>query len=194
MKIDDKHLIFGQCLGLAPLLIFSNTLFHAVLLGGIMAAVLIISSLLFSFIKTHINKNFRLLFMAFTVASLVTIAQLLLAAYFPTWESSAGILLALIAGNCLVYGLLEQESSTKTALLTSASFFVLLFALASIRQLLGAPQFLGIGFFIQPAGGLLLLAGAFALLQWYWHKQQQSKVTPLIDSLSRRQRVTGRIA
>lgn len=194
MKISDRHLILAQCLGLCPLLIMSNSFLHALVLGSLMAAILVASSLIFYAIKTHIAHNFRLIFMAFTVASLVTLAQLLFAAYLSEWSLSMGILLPLIAGNCLVYGLLEQENSIKTATFTALSFFVLVLALTGIRQLLGAPQWLGISFFIQPAGGLLLLAPIFAIAQYYWHKQQQAKVTPLIDSLSRRQRVTGRIA
>lgn len=194
--MNNNNYIFTQTLGLAPLLIMSSSLEQAILMASFTALVLVLSAAAYALIKTSLAHHMRLLVMAATVASFVTLLQLSLQAFYPDWALSMGLLLPLIASHSLIYGVLEQSDSRtaliKNSLVASALFFIAIISLALIRLALGSTNFANIPFFLLPAGALLSFAGLIALYNAW--QQRHDKTTVLIDSQTRRQRVTGRIA
>lgn len=194
--MNNSNRIFTQTLGLAPLLIMSNSLEHALLMASFTALVLLLSAAAYALIQNSLAHHLRLIFMAATVASLVTLLQLSLQTFRAEWAISMGLLLPLIASHSLIYGVLEQSESRSTlfknSFTASALFFVAIMSLALIRQVLGSSSFADIPFFLLPAGALLSFAGLIALYN-VW-QQRHDKTIVLIDSQTRRQRVTGRIA
>jgi electron transport complex protein RnfE len=165
--------VFIIVLGLCPTLAVSTSVKNAIGMGLAATFVLVFSNTIISIIRKIIPVRIRIPCFIVIIASFVTIVELLMAAYFPALSKALGIFVPLIVVNCIILGRAEAFAS-KNGIISSfldglgmgVGFSIALILIASIREVLGAGQFLGfsilgdiepVRMMVQPAGALLTL-------------------------------------
>ena len=178
--------VFMLILGLCPVLAVSTTVKNAIGMGLAATFVLVFSNTIISCIRKIVPDKIRIPCFIVVIASFVTIVELLMAAYFPTLSKNLGIFVPLIVVNCIILGRAEAFAS-KNRILPSffdglgmgIGFTIALIIIASIREVLGAGEFLGISIFkniepirmmIQPAGALITLGILIGLINFFKSK------------------------
>jgi electron transport complex protein RnfE len=166
--------IFRQMLGMCPTLAVTNAVINGLAMGLATSFVLIFSSFLISLIKKFIPNQVRIASYIVVIASFVTIADRVLAAYFWNISKALGPFVPLIVVNCIILGRAEAFASKNTvgrsvidALGMSAGFIMALLVLSSIREILGSGTFLGqqvLGAWFEPWIIMVLPAGGFITL------------------------------
>jgi electron transport complex protein RnfE len=170
----QENPIFRQMLGMCPTLAVTNAVINGIAMGVATAFVLIFSSFVISLIKKLIPNQVRIATYIVIIASFVTIADRVLAAYFPPISKSLGPFVPLIVVNCIILGRAEAFASKNSpgrsvidALGMSAGFIIALLILSSIREVLGSGTFLGykvMGAWFEPWVIMVLPPGAFITL------------------------------
>jgi len=170
----DENPVFRQLLGLCPTLAVTNAVINGFAMGMATTFVLIFSSLVVSSIKKLIPSQVRIASYIVIIATFVTLADRLLAAFFPPISKSLGPYVPLIVVNCIILGRQEAFSSKNTigrslidALGMSAGFVLALLILSAIREILGMGTFLGyqvMGPWFKPWIIMILPPGAFITL------------------------------
>jgi len=166
--------IFRQLLGMCPTLAVTNAVINGLAMGLATAFVLVLSSLVVSFIKKIIPSQVRIASYIVIIATFVTVADRFLAAFLPPISKNLGPYVPLIVVNCIILGRQEAFSSKNTvrrslidALGMSLGFIIALLVLSSIREILGSGTFLGhqvLGSWFEPWIIMVLPPGAFITL------------------------------
>lgn len=154
-----------QLLGLCPLLAVSNNLVTALSLGLATLFVLTMSNLSVSAIRNIVRPEIRIPVFVMVIASLVTLVELVMNAYFQTLYDILGIFLPIITTNCAIIGRAEAFASKNRVgpalidgFMMGMGFLLVLVVLGGAREIL-AQGTLG--------QGLHLLFGAsFEGLYW----------------------------
>lgn len=154
-----------QLLGLCPLLAVSNNLVTALSLGLATLFVLTMSNLSVSAIRNVVRPEIRIPVFVMVIASLVTLVELVMNAYFQTLYDILGIFLPIITTNCAIIGRAEAFASKNRVgpalidgFMMGMGFLLVLVVLGGAREIL-AQGTLG--------QGLHLLFGAsFEGLYW----------------------------
>ncbi|MBN1222310.1 MAG: electron transport complex subunit RsxE [Candidatus Aminicenantes bacterium] len=170
----EENPVFRQLLGMCPTLAVTNAVINGIAMGLATGFVLIFSSLVVAAIKKLIPSQVRMASYIVIIASFVTIADRVLAAFFPPISKALGPYVPLIVVNCIILGRQEAFSSRNSvgrslmdALGMSSGFILALLILSSIREILGAGTYLGfqvMGSWFKPWIIMLLPAGAFISL------------------------------
>ncbi len=133
-----------QLLGLCPLLAISTTFFNALGLGLATIFVLTGSNLAVSLMRRFIPADIRIPIFVVIIASLVTIVELLMNAFFHDLYRVLGIFIPLIVTNCVIIGRVESFASKNSVpmaladgLFMGIGFAFVLVTLGSIREILG---------------------------------------------------------
>lgn len=171
---------FVLMLGMCPTLAVTTSATNAIGMGISTTVVLVVSNLIISALRKFIPDKVRMPYFIVVVASMVTIVELVLKAYFPAINDALGIYIPLIVVNCIIFGRVEAYAAKNKV---GVSFFdgigmglgftVALFLIGGFRELLGAGTILGfqimpqsiepISLFVQPPGAFLVLAMLTAL-------------------------------
>jgi electron transport complex protein RnfE len=141
-------------------------------MGVATMAVLIMSNIVISLIKSLIPDKVRIPAFIVVIASFVTIIEMLMQAYLPSLYSALGVFIPLIVVNCIILGRAEAFAS-KNGVLDSAldgigiglGFTLSLTVIGAVREMLGAGAIFGYTFadgvmpllFILAPGGFLVL-------------------------------------
>jgi electron transport complex protein RnfE len=170
----DENPVFRQLLGMCPVLAVTNAVIYGIAMGLAASFVLILSSLVVASIKNLIPSQVRIASYIVVIATFVTVADRVMAAFFPPISKALGPYVPLIVVNCIILGRQEAFSSRNSvgralidALGMSAGFILALLVLSSIREILGAGTFLGyqvMGPWFKPWIIMILPAGAFITL------------------------------
>jgi electron transport complex protein RnfE len=170
----NENPVFRQLLGMCPTLAVTNAVINGVAMGLATTFVLVLSSLVVSSIKKLIPNQVRIASYIVIIATFVTVADRVMAAFFPPISKSLGPYVPLIVVNCIILGRQEAFSSKKSvgrslidALGMSAGFVIALLVLSSIREILGSGTFLGaqvMGTWFEPWIIMVLPPGAFIAL------------------------------
>ena len=165
---------FILMLGMCPTLAVTTSASNGVGMGASTMAVLIISNLIISLVRKIIPDDVRLPAYIVIVASLVTVTELLMEAYFPTIYEALGIYIPLIVVNCIILGRAEAYASKNPPFLSAMDgvgmglgFTLALLLLGAIRELLGAGTVFGITImpgFYTPISMMIKAPGAFLVL------------------------------
>ena len=138
-----------QLLGLCPLLAVSSSAINALGLALATIIVMVLSSIIISILRKLILKEVRIPLYVVLIATLVTIVSFEIQAYYPNLYESLGIYLSLIVTNCIIMGRAEAFAgrhdpirAAVDALSCGIGFGLVLFALGSIREIIGAGTFL----------------------------------------------------
>ena len=163
---------FVLILGMCPTLGVTSSAINGMGMGVATMAVLIMSNIVISLIKSLIPDKVRIPAFIVVIASFVTIIEMLMQAYLPSLYSALGVFIPLIVVNCIILGRAEAFAS-KNGVVDSAldgigiglGFTLSLTVLGAVREVLGAGSIFGYTFadgvmpllFILAPGGFLVL-------------------------------------
>lgn len=166
--------IFIIVLGLCPTLAVTNTSINGLAMGLATLFVLISSEIIISLFKTHIPHRVRIPCYIVIIATFVTIADMVLAAYFSDLHQVLGLFIPLIVVNCLILGRNEafaSKNSTRRSIADALGmgfgFTWALTFLGSVREFLGFGSIFHIeilGEWFTPWIIMILPSGAFITL------------------------------
>jgi electron transport complex protein RnfE len=183
--------VFVQVLGMCPMLAVTNSAVNALAMGGATFFVLVASSFLVSSLKSWIPKQVRISTYIIVIATFVTVTDFTLEALVPTIHKELGAFIPLIVANCMILGRQEAFASRNSvrlavvdALGMASGFLFALFALGSVREILGEGALFGVPLFgphfepwvimILPPGGFLTLG--LLLLFFNWVKERKDRL------------------
>lgn len=170
-------LVLGTC----PTLAMSTSIISALAMGLAATAVLVCSNMAISALRKIIPDTVRIPCYIVIIAAFVTVVQLLMEAFLPSFYEMMGAYLALIVVNCIILGRAEMFAR-KNGVIDSAldglgmglGFLVALLAMATIREVLGAGSFAGIEIpfmehvkipiLVQAPGGFLVFGILIAIM------------------------------
>ena len=163
---------FVLILGMCPTLGVTSSAINGMGMGVATMAVLIMSNIVISLIKSLIPDKVRIPAFIVVIASFVTIIEMLMQAYLPSLYSALGVFIPLIVVNCIILGRAEAFAS-KNGVLDSAldgigiglGFTLSLTVIGAVREILGAGSIFGytfadgvmpLLFILAPCGFLVL--------------------------------------
>jgi electron transport complex protein RnfE len=133
-----------QLLGLCPLLAVSNTVINGLGLGLATILTLVASNGLVSLLRKHIPDEARLPVFVLIIASIVTIIELSMNAWFHELYLILGIFIPLIVTNCAITGRAEAFASRNPigpalvdGLMMGIGFTAVLVLLGGMREVIG---------------------------------------------------------
>lgn len=161
-------------LGMCPTLAVTTQAKNGIGMGLATTFVLLGSNIVISALRKVIPDKVRIPAFIVIIASFVTFVGFILEGFLPELYDSLGIYLTLITVNCIIFGRAEMFAS-KNGVVSSAcdaigmglGFTLALFLMGSVREIIGAGQWMGINIpvlhdnpmllFIMPAGGFFTL-------------------------------------
>lgn len=161
-------------LGMCPTLAVTTQAKNGIGMGLATTFVLLGSNIVISALRKVIPDKVRIPSFIVIIASFVTLIGFLLEGFVPDLYDSLGIYLTLITVNCIIFGRAEMFAS-KNGVVSSAcdaigmgiGFTLALFLMGSVREIIGAGQWMGMDIpvlhdnpmllFIMPAGGFFTL-------------------------------------
>jgi electron transport complex protein RnfE len=170
-------LILGTC----PTLAMTKNASTALGMGISVLIVLLCSNVAISLLRKVIPETVRIPCYIVIIAGFVTIVEMIVHAFLPDLYSTMGVFLKLITVNCIILGRAEMFAS-KNGIGRSAldgigmgiGFTLAIFAIATLREVLGAGAFMGyeipvlsdyaIKFFVEAPGGMLAYGLAIAAI------------------------------
>ncbi len=172
--IWKENAVFKLLLGLCPVLAVTTSAENGLGMGLATTFVLVCSNAVVAMMRHLIPDKVRIPCFILIIASFVTVVQLTMEAYAYDLFQALGIFIPLIVCNCLILGRAEAFASkhpvtnaVADGLGMGAGFTLVLFILGSIRELVGAGEFLGFSIFgadYQPVILMILPPGAFITL------------------------------
>lgn len=186
--IIKENPTFVMLLGMCPTLGVTTSATNGLGMGLATLFVLILSNSIISIIKNIIPPMVRIPSYIVVIASIVTVMEMLMAAYLPTLHGSLGIFIPLIVVNCIILGRAEAFASKNNlwqsildAIGMGIGFTIGLTSLGIVREILGNGSIFGYSFisetatplllFIMPPGAFLALSGLIII----FNKLQRSK-------------------
>ncbi len=139
----QENPVFRLLLGMCPTLAVTAAVKPALTMGCCVIFVLVCSNIIVSLMRNLLKPHLRILMFTLTIATFVTIADLILKAFVPDMSETLGPYVPLIIVNCLIICRAEACAS-KNGLAVSVidafgmglGFTVTLCALAAVRELL----------------------------------------------------------
>ncbi len=178
-RIIISNPLFVLALGFCPALAVSTSVDNAIGMSVGVAFVLLGSNLIVSAIRKAVPNIVRIPVFIVVIATFVTVVNLVFHAYVPALYESLGIFLPLIVVNCIILGRAEAfasknpvTSSIADALGVAIGFFLALFIISFLRELLGTGSLslFGVDLFTLPVLGenpmtlFILPPGAFLIM------------------------------
>ena len=168
--------VFVMVLGMCPTLAVTVSAVNAISMGLATAFVLTCSCLLVSLMRKLVPKEVRIATYIVIIATFVTLVDYLIQAASLALYEALGAFIQLIVVNCIILGRAEAHASKNpplksvvNALGMGAGFTIGLFALGSVREILGAGKLFGVALFgghfqpwvvmVLPPGGFFVLGG-----------------------------------
>jgi electron transport complex protein RnfE len=194
----QENPVFAQVLGMCPTLAVTNSAVNALVMGVATCCVLVTASLLVSSLRRLIPRPVRISSYIIIIATFVTVIDVSLQALLPTIHKELGAFIPLIVVNCLILGRQEAFASrypvglaVLDAVGMASGFTLALFALGSVREILGSGSWLGVPLFgphfepwvimVLPPGGFLTLG--LLLLLFNWVKERKDRLVERLDAL-----------
>ena len=182
--------VFVQVLGMCPMLAVTNSAANALAMGLSTLFVLVGASLLVSSLRRWIPKQIRISTYVIIIATFVTATDFTLQALVPEIHKELGAFIPLIVVNCMILGRQEAFASKHSvrlalvdALGMASGFMLALFALGSVREILGDGALFGFPLFgpdfepwvimVLPPGGFLTLGLLLLLFSWVRERKQR---------------------
>lgn len=133
-----------QLLGLCPLLAVTNTTINGIGMGLATLITLVLSNSLVSAVRNVVRTEVRLPVFVLIIASIVTIIELCMKAWFYDLYLVLGIFIPLIVTNCSIIGRAEGFASKNTVLASALDgfmmglgFLIVLTLLGMLREIIG---------------------------------------------------------
>jgi electron transport complex protein RnfE len=193
--IFEMNPIFRLALSLCPALAVTSTVFNALGMGLCVMAVITANNVVVSLIKNFVNPKVRVPVFITIIATIVTLTQLILEAYFPAVNKELGLYLELVVVFAIILARAEVFAMKNPVLPSAidglgmgAGFALAMVLVGAVREVLGSGTFLG--FPVMPAsydgplimilapGAFLvigLMIGTFNIIGEYQDKQAEAK-------------------
>lgn len=172
--IISENPILVLALSLCPALAVTTTVLNALTMGLSVTFVISANNFVVSLTRKWVNPKVRVPIYITSIATIVTVVELLLKAYAPTMYSELGIYLELIVVFAIILARAEVFASKNKVLPSfvdglgmGMGFTVAMLAIGTIREILGSGTFLGIqvlGSWYHPMLIFILAPGAFILI------------------------------
>jgi len=166
--------VFVQVLGMCPTLAVTTSVVNGLGMGLATTFVVVSAATIASLANRVVPNQVRIPVYAVIIATFVTIADLVLKAFFPPLSASLGPYVPLIVVNCMIMGRIEAFATrNKTlpsivdALGMGTGFTLALMVLGGVREILGSGELFGaaiLGPGYTPMLIMILPAGAFIAL------------------------------
>jgi len=179
--ILSENPIFRLALSMCPAVGISTNVMNGILLGVAVLFVQVFSSCTISAIKNYIHPRIRIPTYTLTIATWVTVIDLVLAAYVPAAYKEMGIFVKLIVAFAIITMRLEMFAA-KNPLIPSfwdavgmgLGFLFGMVTLGAVREILGSGTLLGFDllgakpllFFILPAAGFFVVGFMMAIYNY----------------------------
>ena len=185
--IFKENPTFVLFLGLCPTLGVTTSAVDGIAMWDATLFVLILSNVIISMIKNLIPSKIRIPAYIMVIATLVTVLELSMKAYFPSLYEVLGIFIPLIVVNCIILGRAESYAS-KNSILNSMfdgignglGFTLSLTVIGSIREIIGSGKLFGLSMvdklfdpamiFILPPGAFITIGVLVAIINKYKQK------------------------
>ncbi len=161
-------------LGMCPTLAVTAAVKPALTMGLCVIFVLVCSNIMVSLMRGLLKPHVRILMFTLTIATFVTIADLILKAFLPEMSEALGPYVPLIIVNCIIIARAEGCASKNPIVLSiidalgmGVGFTLALCVLAGIRELLGTGRLFEIPVMPQsfvPWAAMSMSVGAFLTL------------------------------
>lgn len=175
--------VFVMVLGMCPTLAVTVSAFNALGMGLATVFVLVCSCVLISLLRNFVPKEVRIATYIVIIATFVTLVDYIIQAVSLALYEALGAFIQLIVVNCIILGRAEAHASKNppfrtvvNALGMGIGFSIGLFALGSVREILGAGKLFGIPLFgpdfqpwvvmVLPPGGFFVLGAWLLLFNW----------------------------
>lgn len=173
--------IFKLALSMCPAVGISTTVMNGVMLGIAVLFVQVFSSVTISIFKNMIHPRIRIPTYTLTIATWVTVIDLVLAAYMPEAYAKMGIFVKLIVAFAIITMRLEMFACKESVndsfwdgLGMGLGFMVGMIVIGFFRELLGSGMILGhdvlgfkpLLFFILPSAGFFVVGLMMAFFNW----------------------------
>ncbi len=136
--------VFTQLLGLSPVLAVSTSVVLGFALGVLTVLVFFFSAILIFYIQHLINDSWRFYIYLIVLATITTIAEIVLQIFWYQLYRDLGIYLPLICCNVILLMQLNKQDTfdslsrlVSTSSRTMGGFFIAILLLASLRELIG---------------------------------------------------------
>ncbi len=134
-----------QILGLCPLLAVTNSVVNGLALGMATLLTLVLSNTTVSLIRNYVRPEIRIPVFVLVIASIVTVIELAMHAYFHELYLILGIFIPLIVTNCNIIARAEAFASKNPVLpacfdglMMGLGFALVLVVLGALREMLGS--------------------------------------------------------
>jgi electron transport complex protein RnfE len=172
--IIAENPIFVLALSLCPALAVTSTAINSLTMGLSVMFVITANNTIVSITRKVVNPKVRVPVYITSVATIVTVVQLVLQAYAPLLYKALGIYLALIVVFAIILARAEVFASKNSVIPSffdglgmGCGFALALLAIGVVRELFGTGAIFGLqvfGSWYNPALIMILPAGAFILI------------------------------
>ncbi len=183
---------YRQLLGMCPTLAVTGLMQPAMTMAAATAFVLISANVMVSLIRGLLKPHLRILVFTLTIATFVTVADRVLAAYLWQMSKQLGPYVPLIIVNCLIISRCEICASKQDvwvafwdAIGMSLGFALGLASIATVREILGSGTWFGLrvmpegwvnwGIMALPPGAFLTLGVLLGITEWAIEKRAKRK-------------------
>lgn len=188
--ILSENPIFKLALSMCPAVGISTTVMNGLMLGIAVLFVQVFSSVTISIFKNVIHPRIRIPTYTLTIATWVTVIDLVLAAYLPEAYAKMGIFVKLIVAFAIITMRLEMfackepvKASFWDGLGMGLGFMVGMMVIGFFRELMGSGMILGYDvlgfkpllFFILPSAGFFVVGLMMAFFNWIEIYYKRSK-------------------
>ncbi len=191
--ILPENPVYRQLLGLCSTLAVTNGMEPAITMACSVGFVLICANVVISLIRNLLRPHLRIVIFTLTIATFVTIADRVLAAYMYQMSKTLGPYIPLIIVNCIIICRCEVCASKQSpfvaaadALGQSLGFGLALSSIAVVRELLGTGGLFGIQILpaawpdwvimVLPPGAFMTLGLLLGFVNWFGMRKSGGKI------------------
>jgi len=189
--IWKQNPVFVMVLGMCPTLAVTVSAMNALSMGLASTFVLVSSALLVSLVRNIVPAQVRIAAYILIIATFVTVVDYAIQAISLAVYDALGAFIQLIVVNCIILGRAEAHAAKNppvraviNAVGMGIGFTIGLFALGSVREILGAGKLFGIALFgpdfqpwvvmVLPPGGFFVLGSWLLLFNWLKNRKASS--------------------
>ncbi|HAJ78463.1 MAG TPA: electron transport complex subunit RsxE [Fibrobacteres bacterium] len=172
--IYDENPILRLALSLCPALAVTSTTLNALVMGLSVLFVITVNNVTVSLFRKQISEKVRVPIFIISIATIVTVVELVLEAFFPVLFKSLGIYLSLIVVFAIILARAEVFASKNNVILSfwdglgmGIGFTLAMVLIGAVREILGNGTVFGIrilGGWYNPPMILILAPGGFLVI------------------------------
>lgn len=190
--ILPENPVYRQLLGLCPTLAVTNGMKPALTMAVSVAFVLVCANVVISLIRNLLKPHLRIVVFTLTIATFVTVADRVLAAYMFQMSKTLGPYIPLIIVNCLIICRCEVCASKQNVITAAADglgqaigFGLALASIAAVREILGTGMLMGFRVLpafwpdwvvmVLPPGAFITLGLLLGLVNYIDYKREEAR-------------------